>query len=101
MYQCIMYVKIPIWLKGKFYKTVVRSAMVYGSECWAVDKTIEQRIGIAKMSMLKWINGVISEDKIKNEYKRGSIGVASIIVKMRENKLRWLKYVLRREETGQ
>lgn len=32
-----------------------------------------------------------------NEYARGSIGVASIVDKMRENRLRWFKHVMRRE----
>jgi len=36
------------------------------------------------------MNGVIREDRIRNEYVRGSIRVASIIDKMRENRLRWL-----------
>ena len=51
------------------------------------------------MRMLRWMSGVTREDKIRNEYIRGSIGVASIVDKMRENILRWLRHVLRREET--
>ena len=30
--------KVPMKLKSKLYKTVVRPAMVYGSECWALRK---------------------------------------------------------------
>lgn len=33
--------KIPIKLKGKFDKSVVRPTMLYDSECWAVDKEIK------------------------------------------------------------
>ena len=91
--------RIPIRLKGKFYKAVVRPAMMYGTECWAVDRKIEQRMSVAEMRMLRWMSGVTREDKIRNEYIRGSIGVASIVDKMRENRLRWLGHVLRREET--
>ena len=91
--------RIPIRLKGKFYKAVVRPAMMYGTECWAVGRKIEQRMSVAEMRMLRWMSGVTREDKIRNEYIRGSIGVASIVDKMRENRLRWLGHVLRREET--
>jgi len=43
------------------------------------------------MRMLGWTSGVTREDKIRNEYVRGSIGVAwTIVDKMRENRLRWL-----------
>ena len=37
--------------------------------------------------MLRWTSGVSREDKIRNEYIRGSIGVASIVDKMREIRL--------------
>ena len=30
--------RIPLRLKGKFYKTTIRPAMLYGTECWAVKK---------------------------------------------------------------
>lgn len=91
--------RIPIRLKGKFYKTVVRPAMMYGSECWAIDKTMERKMSVAEMRMLRWMSGVTRKDRIRNEYIRGSIGVAPIIDKMRENRLRWLGHVLRRENT--
>jgi hypothetical protein len=41
----------------------------------------------------------ISEDRIKNEYMRGSIGIALKVDNMREYRLRWFRYVMRREET--
>ena len=91
--------RIPMRLKGKFYKSVVRPVMLYGSECWAVDKKIEQRMSVAEMRMLRWMSGVTREDRIRNEYLRGSIGVAPIGDKMRENRLRWFGHVMRREES--
>jgi len=45
------------------------------------------------------MSGVAGEDKIKNEYIRSSIGVASIVDEMRENRLKWLGRILRSEET--
>ena len=36
--------KMPIKLKYKIYKTIVKPAMIYGSECWAVDKNDTQKL---------------------------------------------------------
>jgi len=41
---------------------------------------------------------MISEDKVRNEYIRGSIRVASIADKMRGNRLKWLGDVLGRRK---
>jgi hypothetical protein len=60
--------------------------MLYGSECLAVDMRIEHCMSVAEMRMLRWTSRVTREDRIRNEYLKGSIGVASIVNKMRENR---------------
>ncbi|KAH1224161.1 hypothetical protein GmHk_11G031444 [Glycine max] len=47
--------KVPIKLKGKFYRTAVRPAILYGTECWAVKSQHENKIGVAEMKMLRWM----------------------------------------------
>jgi len=42
--------------------------MLYGWECWTVDKKIEQRMNIAEMRMLRWTNG--GDKRTRKEYKR-------------------------------
>ena len=36
-------------LKGMIFKTVVRSAMTYGTETWAIKKSHERRMDVAEM----------------------------------------------------
>ena len=46
--------KVPMKLKSKLYKTVVRPAMVDGSECCALRKQEEQRLHTTEMKMPRW-----------------------------------------------
>ncbi|XP_050548275.1 uncharacterized protein LOC126909909, partial [Daktulosphaira vitifoliae] len=64
---------------------------MYGSE---INKRKERR-----MSILRWISGVTREDRIRNKYIRGTIGVVLTVDKMRENRLRWFGHVMRKEES--
>ncbi|KAL5143855.1 SPX domain-containing membrane protein [Glycine soja] len=88
--------KVPIKLKGKFYRTAVRPAILYGTECWAVKSQYENKVGVAEMRMLRWMCGKTRQDKIRNEAIRERVGVAPIVEKMVEIRLRWFGHVERR-----
>ncbi|KAJ7979012.1 Retrovirus-related Pol polyprotein LINE-1 [Quillaja saponaria] len=88
--------KIQNRLKGKFYKSAVRPAMLYGTECWAVKKQHSHKMGVAEMRMLRWMTGHTRNDRIRNEEIRRKVEVAPIEEKMRENRLRWFGHIQRR-----
>ena len=88
--------KIPLRLKGKFYRTAIRPAMLYGAECWPVQKQHEHKIGVAEMRMLRWMCGHTRMDKIKNDDIRRKVGIAPVAEKMREHRLRWFGHILRK-----
>ncbi|KAL5141766.1 Metal tolerance protein 6 [Glycine soja] len=88
--------KVPIKLKGKFYRTAVRPAILYGTKCWAVKSQQENKVGVAEMRMLRWMCGKTRQDKIRNEAIRERVGVAPIVEKMVENRLKWFGHVERR-----
>ncbi|XP_063893987.1 uncharacterized protein LOC135117775 [Helicoverpa armigera] len=44
---------MPLKLKGKIYKSVIRPVVLYGSECWALKKKDEKRVHVAEMRMLR------------------------------------------------
>ena len=56
--------KMNARLKGKVYKTAVRSAMMYGSETLAIKKAKEKKVTIAEMKILRWMRG---DTKINSE----------------------------------
>ncbi|XP_066986831.1 uncharacterized protein [Macrobrachium rosenbergii] len=85
-------------LKGKFHKAVVRPARLYGTEMTSMTKTKEKKLDVGEMGILRWISSVTREDRIRNEYIRGSTKVVEISKKLQEERLRWYRHLLRREE---
>ena len=59
--------KVPIKLKDKVYKTVIKPTMTHGAECWAFRKKDENRLHVAEMRMLRWIRGKIRKDHVRNQ----------------------------------
>ena len=90
--------RVPVKVKGKLYKTMVRPAMLYGLETAALTCSLERKMQVAEMRMLRWSLGVTRRDRIRNEGIRGTIGVCDIAGKLRETRLRWYGHVQRREE---
>ncbi|KAF3657744.1 putative pre-mRNA-processing factor 6-like [Capsicum annuum] len=88
--------KVPPKLKGKFYRVVVRPALLYGAECWPVKNSHTQRMKVAEMRMLRWMCGLTRRDRARNETIREKVGVTSVECKMREARLRWFGHVKRR-----
>jgi len=88
--------KVPLGLKGKVYRMVVRPAILYGSECWPLKKTQVQRLMVAEMRMARWMCGFTRMDRVRNCEIRDLAKVAPIEEKMRESRLRWFGRVKRR-----
>ena len=85
-------------INGKVYRTVVRSALMYGAETWALKKAQENKLEVAAMRMLRWMCGVTKLDKIRNERIRGTTKVGEIQRKSRKGFFKWHGYVMRTEE---
>ncbi|KAF3619661.1 hypothetical protein FXO37_33609 [Capsicum annuum] len=81
---------------GKFYRVVVRPALLYGAECWPVKNSHIQKMKVAEMRMLRWMCGLTRGDRVRNETIREKVGVTSVECKMREARLRWFGHVKRR-----
>ncbi|XP_070050175.1 uncharacterized protein [Nicotiana tomentosiformis] len=88
--------KVPLKLKGKFYRVVVRPAMLFGAECWAAKNSHTQKMKTAEIRMLRWMCGHTRLDKIRNEDIQKKVSVAPMDDKMREVMLRWFGHVRRR-----
>ncbi|KAE8658174.1 Zinc finger CCCH domain-containing protein 64 [Hibiscus syriacus] len=70
--------KVPLKLKGKFYRMAIRPALLYGSECWAIKKDHVRKMEAAEMRMLRWVCGRTLWDMIPNSAIRMSLGVVPV-----------------------
>lgn len=58
-------------LKGKFYRTAIRSAMLYCIKCWATKKQHASKMSAVEMSMLRWMCGKALRDTIRDDKFHG------------------------------
>ena len=89
--------KIPLRLKAKVYEAIIRPALTYGSECWALKVTNKRKIATTEMRMLRGILGVSRRDHMRNEDIRRILHVYPIDEVMRCGRLRWFEHVQRRD----
>ena len=89
---------MPVAVKGKVYRTMVRPVLIYGSEIWTLKRCEEERLERTEMRMLRWILGLTLRDKKRNVDIRRILGVACITDKVQEARLRWFGHVQRPEE---
>ena len=90
--------KVALRLKGKVYGACIRSAMIYGSEIWAVDTEQELRLERAEMKMVRWMCGVSLRERKTNVELRERLGIEKIGNVMKRSRLRWMGHVLRKKE---
>ena len=53
----LCYKKVLLKLKGKFYRTTVRSTMLYGTESFAVKSQHKNHVSVAEMILLHLMSG--------------------------------------------
>jgi hypothetical protein len=63
---------VPQKLKGKFYRTAIRPAMLYRAE----------QLSVAEMCMLRWICGHARLDRVRNDDILDQLEVAPIEKKL-------------------
>ena len=90
--------KVPVKLKHKIYKTVIRPTMTYGDECWTMKKKDEMLMNNTEMRILRCIQGVSLREHKRNEEIRETATVQPIATHLMQKRLRWYVHVRRRDE---
>ena len=76
----------------------MKPAMVYRIETVAVTKKQVEEMEVAEMKMLRFAMRVTKKDKIRTQVHQGTFKVERLGMKMREGRLRWYGYVMRRDQ---
>ena len=85
---------MPMKVKDKIYRTIVKPVMIYRSECWAVKKNDTQKLHTTEMRMPRLARGETKMDHIKNEdiWREANIEPMATFLRMR-----WHGHVFRKE----
>lgn len=67
--------KVSLKVRKKCYKTVMKPAMMYGFDCWAIIKKKEIKMKVVEIIMLRWMCGVTKMDRIRNKCIRENVCV--------------------------
>ena len=94
----ILDTKIPLKLRMKIYKSVIRPVLLYGAETWSLRKKEEDILERTEMRMVRWIAGISLLERRESEDIRRMSGVCNISEKAREARLRYFGHVRRRDD---
>jgi len=81
------------------YSSCVQSSMLHGSETWPVRKGNEVTLQRAEMRMIRWMCNVKVKDRVPSKELRERLGIDDMILILQQNRLRWYRHVLRKEDT--
>ena len=86
-------------MKGKVYKSYVRSGMLYGSKMWCLRESKVAILKKAERSMMRAICSIKLVDKTNAKELMDMLGLKKAADKLaRVNGMRWFGHVLRRHE---
>jgi len=91
---------ISLLVRGRLYSSCVWSSTLHGSETWPVRKENEVALQRAEMRMVRWMCGVKLQDRVPTKELRDRLGLDDIISVLLQNRLRWYRHVLRKEDNN-
>ena len=84
-------------MKGKLYKTCLRTAMIYGVQMWTMRKEEAVLLRVER-AMVRLICGVKLRDRKRTGELMSMLGLCDDIVTLvRQSRLRWYGHVMRKD----
>ena len=91
--------RFSLKMKGKIYKSCVRSAMLYGSEAWCLREKEMAILRRTERAMIRAMCGVKLLDRRNSEELMDMLGIKESLDRMaKASSIRWYGHVLRKED---
>ena len=91
--------RLPLQIKLHFFKAVVLTTLLYGSESWVPLAAHLKRLQAFVMGCLRMILGVSRWDRLRNTNLRSMGGLERVEVMVMRRRLRWLGHVERMDDS--
>ena len=82
-------------MKIRIFKSNVLSVLLYGSECWKITKTIENKLNSFQTKCLRRIRQLFWPNTIRNNILLAEMQMKPLTTIIEERRWRWLGHVLR------
>jgi len=86
-------------IQMKFYKTVTRPSLLYGSETWVTTKRDKTGLEAAEMRFLRSVTGYTRLDKMRSEVIRKELEISGIQDVRTKYKQNWINHLERTDNT--
>ena len=80
---------------GKVFNACVRSALLHGSETWALTAPDLQRLRRNDRSVVRWIWGVRDDDEVSADTLCAMLGMQEVTAALYTRRFRWYGHVAR------
>ena len=91
--------RFSLKMKGKIYKSCVRSAMLYGSEAWCLREKEMAILRRTEKAMIRAMCGVKPLDRRNSDELMDMLGMKESLDRMaKASSIRWYGHVLRKED---
>ena len=88
--------EIRLKTKIRVYQAMVRTVLLYGSECWQLKAEDRRRLEVFDHWCLRQILGLRWTDYVSNTEVRRRCHTTSLCTTIKERRLRWFGHVLRK-----
>ena len=84
---------VSLKTRGKLFFSCVRSAMLHGSETWALTVSVLQRLQCNDRSTIQWICNTRARDRVPSSELLAKLGIVDFTLLLHAHRLCWFRHI--------